>query len=71
MRVDVHAAAVHTRLADQREPRVKKGGGALGVDVPFFRVVTCEVADGSIDFVVPSADEPIVAGYFKSQSGAN
>jgi len=71
MRVDVDAVAVHTRLADEREPRVKKGGSALGVNVPFFRVVTCEVADGSIDFVVPSADEPIVVGYFESQPGSN
>jgi hypothetical protein len=58
--------SVVTRPADHREPRVKKGGKAeYGlVTIPAFVVVTCQTPSGSIDLVVPSADVPLVVGYF-------
>jgi hypothetical protein len=43
---------------------VKKGGTALGVvAVPAFMVVTCRTPSGPLDFVVPAADEPLVAAF--------
>jgi hypothetical protein len=59
---------VTTRPADSREPNVKKGGTALGVvQVPTFVVVTCTGSAGSLDLVVPSADEPLVSTYFRDR----
>ena len=65
--VEVTLDAVTTRPADKREgPKVKKGGRRWGVvAIPHFSVVTCTSSLGILDFVVPPADEPLVAGYFR------
>jgi hypothetical protein len=55
--------SVTIRPADHREPNVKKGGGGF-VNVPSFTVVTCHTSCGAVDLLVPSADVPLVAGYF-------
>lgn len=62
--------AVESRHADNRERfRVKKGGKAYGVvEIPTFYVVTCRTDVGSVDFVVPHADEPLVRGFFTDRT---
>jgi hypothetical protein len=68
-KLQIHLAAsdVQTRPADHREPRgVPKGGrGMYLVKLPVCMVVTTDLGDGAgtVDFVVPSADAPLVAGY--------
>jgi len=67
--IDIEVASVDTRPADHREPRVNKGGKAFGVvGIPTFVVVTCSTPSGSLDLVVPSADLPLVAGFFRGRS---
>jgi len=68
--VDIRAEYrfVSTRDADEREPRVKRGGKAHGVvAVPSFSVVSCSSDDGTVDFVVPAVDEALVVRYFKDR----
>ena len=68
LEIEVTVDGVATRPADRREPNVKKGGKAFGVvTVPAFVVVTCTTPKGALDFVVPPADEPLVADYFRSR----
>jgi hypothetical protein len=65
--INMPISSVETRPADHREPNVKKGGKALGlIGIPAFLVVTCGIAAGSLDLVVPSADEPLVATFFRA-----
>ena len=70
LRIEGEFQAVTTRAADRRESEVVKTGGggrALGmILVPTFVVVTCTTPTLSVDFVVPSADETLVADFFKS-----
>lgn len=66
--IDIKAEWVRTRVADRREPNVKKGGsGPYGVRVPTFVVVTCATQPGkgpaTVDFVVPNADALLVSSY--------
>ena len=45
---------------------MKRGGKAFGVVVvPEFVVISCSVADGNLDLVVPRVDESIVARVFR------
>lgn len=54
-----------TRPADHREPGVKKGvrTASSGLAMPVFTVVTGDGAAGSLDFVVPSPDVPLVVAW--------
>ena len=67
--IDITVETVSCRPADQREPRVKKGGKILGVIVPAFVVVSCNCPMGVLDLVVPPADEPLVSGFFRRHTG--
>jgi hypothetical protein len=67
--IDRKAYDVTTRPADHREPFVKKDGRiARALATPVFVVVTCGTSAGALDFIVPSADGPLVAGYFRNES---
>jgi hypothetical protein len=71
LNVEVEAKSVTTRPADYREPGVKKGGQAYGaVTVPTFMVVTGSGPSGSLDFVVPSADVPLVTSWLSNDLDA-
>jgi hypothetical protein len=68
LQIHLKARQVQIRPADHRESNVKHGGiGIYGVKVPVFMVVTCTTdpgdGDGTVDFVVPAADAPLVASY--------
>jgi hypothetical protein len=68
LEIEFQIDGVVTRPADERESNVKKGGKAFGVvEIPAFVVVTCTGPVGTLDFVVPSADEPLVVGYFRGR----
>jgi hypothetical protein len=69
LQINIKSGHVRTRVADDREPNVKRGGiGPHGVQIPAFMVVTCTTdATGvpeTADFVVPAADARLVASYF-------
>lgn len=66
--LDATISAIETRPADQREPNVKKGGRAFGaVVIPHWVVVTCSTPSGEMDIVVPSADDRLIAEFFRKR----
>lgn len=64
LQIPFKARHVQTRPADHREPRVKHSYGTM---MPRYMVVTCTTDPGDgdeiVDFVVPTADAPLVASY--------
>jgi len=65
--LDFSVQDVTTRPADSSEPLVKKGRSLIVVKEPVFVVVTCTVSSGALDLVIPSADEPLVATFFREK----
>jgi hypothetical protein len=68
--LDFEVVDVITRPVDEREPstRIKQGIKLFGKVVPvgpIFTVVACITPLGYVDFVIPSADGPLVAEAFR------